>query len=172
MLMNFSKQSRIWLLPVGIFLLFFLLILFSITGILPVPFNFSGTGRSGSPSGTADPSGDIVRDSGVPVLPFADNPDPDQCGIPMAWGEDDRAWLNGYYRGELIEPVVHLYDSHLRNEVQARAPHGTEVQVLLYQANPVLDYYLVKIKGRSGEGSEGWIPAPLLSFEPLSPLAN
>ena len=108
----------------------------------------------------------------MPELPFADNPDPDQCGFPVTWGEDDRAWLRGSDQGELIEPIVHLYDSHLRSDVKARAPHGTEVQVLLYQANPVFDYYLVKIKGRSGEGSEGWIPAPLLSFDPVSPLAN
>ncbi len=26
----------------------------------------------------------------VPPLPFADNPDPTQCGIPTPWGKDDR----------------------------------------------------------------------------------
>ena len=111
---------------------------------------------------------EFTRSEDVPELPFADNPDPDQCGIPVAWGQANQAWLNGYYQGELIEPVVHLYDSHLRLEVQAQAPHGTEVEVILYQSNPVLDYYLVKIKGQQGPGSEGWVPAPLLSFDPLS----
>ena len=165
--------SRIWLLPTGVLLLFALLVVFSLSGVLPNPLDLSGAGPfSGSASHGAEHFGVISRDTQVPKLPFADNPDPDQCGIPVAWGEDGRAWLNGYYRGELIEPVVHLYDSHLRTEVQARAPHGTEVQILLYQANPVLDYYLVKITGRSGEGSEGWLPAPLLSFEPVSPLED
>jgi hypothetical protein len=109
----------------------------------------------------------FTRADTVPALPFPDNPDPDQCGIPIEWGENGQAWLNGYYEGELIEPIVHLYDSHLRLEVTAQAPHGTEVEILLYQSNPVLDYYLVKIKGESGAQSEGWVPAPLLSFEPV-----
>ena len=126
-------------------------------------------GRTTTP--TARKAQQVGRPGGViPELPFADNPDPDECGIPRAWGEDDQAWLSGYYQGEMVEPVVHLYDSHLRNEVQARAPHGREVEIKLYQKNPVLDYYLVKITGKSGPGSEGWVPAPFLSFEPVEPL--
>jgi hypothetical protein len=109
----------------------------------------------------------FTRSADVPDLPFDDNPDPDQCGIPLDWGDKNQAWLTGYYEGELIEPIIHLYDSHLRLEVTAEAPHGTEVEVILFQENPVLDYYLVKVKGQSGPGSEGWIPAPLLSFDPL-----
>jgi hypothetical protein len=110
----------------------------------------------------------FTRSGNVPDLPFDDNPDPDQCGIPIDWGDENQAWLNGYYEGELIEPIVHLYDSHLRIEVTAEAAHGTEVEVILYQQNPVLDYYLVKIKGQTGPGSEGWVPAPLLSFDPIN----
>ena len=103
----------------------------------------------------------------VPELPFADNPDPSQCGIPTVWGSNGRAWLTGIYDGELIQPVVLLYDSHLRFNITARAPHGTEVEILLFQENPVTDYYLVKIKDAEGAGSEGWIPEPFLSFEPV-----
>lgn len=106
------------------------------------------------------------RDPNVPDLPFADNPDPNQCGIPIRWGSDDPAWLTGSYAGELIQPEVLLYDSHLRLDIAASAPHGSEVEVLLYQQNPVTDYYLVKIKGTEAP-NEGWIPAPFLSFEPL-----
>lgn len=107
------------------------------------------------------------RSSEVPDLPFPDNPDPDQCGIPIEWGEDGQAWLNGYYEGDLIQPIVFLYDSHLRLNVKGKAPHGSEVRVILYQSNPVLDYYMVQIVGEQGPDSQGWVPAPLLSFEPV-----
>ena len=46
---------------------------------------------------------DIERDPDVPPLPFDDNPDPSQCGIPVRWGDEDNlAWLSGFWRGELI----------------------------------------------------------------------
>jgi hypothetical protein len=108
-----------------------------------------------------------MRSADIPKLPFADNPDPSQCGIPVIWGEDGRAWLTGIYQGKLAEPMVFLYDSHLRLNIVAKAPHGTEVEVILYQQNPVTDYYLVKIKGAE-QPNEGWIPGPFLSFDPLS----
>ena len=107
------------------------------------------------------------RSPTVPDLPFPDNPDPSQCGIPVPWGENGQAWLTGMYEGDLVQPVVLLYDSHLRLNITARAPHGSEVDILLFQGNPTLDYYLVKIVGVEGEGSEGWVPAPFLSFEPV-----
>lgn len=106
------------------------------------------------------------RSPDVPDLPFPDNPDPSKCGIPIEWGEDGRAWLTGRYQGELVQPTVLLYDSHLRFNVTARAPHGTEVQVILYQENPVTDYYFVKIKGAE-QPNEGWVPGPFLSFSPV-----
>ncbi len=106
-----------------------------------------------------------MRSPDVPDLPFPDNPDPSQCGIPIPWGDDNQAWLTGFYKGELIQPAVLLYDSHLRFNITAEAPHGSEVEVLLYQQNPVIDYYLVKIVGAETP-NEGWIPAPFLSFEP------
>lgn len=107
------------------------------------------------------------RHPDVPDLPFADNPDPSLCGIPAQWGKTDPAYLNGIYQGELLQSSVLLYDSHLRISITTRAPHGTAVQVLLYQQNPNLDYYLVKIEG-APLPNEGWMPAPFLSFEPVS----
>jgi len=116
----------------------------------------------------AGPSAEEVlqsRDPDVPALPFGDNPDPNQCGIPVQWGANGQAWLTGEYQGELIQPIVLLYDSHLRQSVVASAPHGSEVEIVLFQENPVLDYYFVKIPGEQPQ--EGWIPAPFLSFEPV-----
>jgi hypothetical protein len=107
-----------------------------------------------------------MRSPDVPDLPFPDNPDPAQCGIPIEWGQDDPAYLSGIYAGELVQPTVLLYDSHLRFNITAQAPHGTAVQVLLYQQNPTTDYYLVKITG-ADQPNEGWVPAPFLSFEPV-----
>lgn len=107
-----------------------------------------------------------MRDPDVPPLPFPDNPDPSQCGIPTVWGKSDTAYLNGEYEGEMIQPDVFLYDSHLRFNIVAQAPHGTRVEILLYQQNPVIDYYLVKITGAE-QPNEGWVPAPFLSFEPI-----
>jgi hypothetical protein len=110
-----------------------------------------------------------MRDPDVPELPFPDNPDPSQCGIPSQWSGDARAWLNGYYQDEMVQPIVLLYNSHSRLNSTAQAPHGTEVKVVLYQINPVVNYYMVKIVGPEDTG-EGWIPAPFLSFDPVEPL--
>jgi hypothetical protein len=111
------------------------------------------------------------RDPDVPELPFADNPDPSLCGIPTRWGKEDPAWLTGIYEGELLQETVLLYDSHLRMHIVARAPHGTQVKVLLFQQNPNLDYYLVKVE-EAPLPNEGWIPAPFLSFSPVVPLSS
>ena len=120
-----------------------------------------------SPSSAAGGAEQVVsRDPDVPDLPFDDNPDPDQCGIPVQWGDGGQAWLTGVYEGTLIQRTVLLYDSHLRKSVVGSAPHGAEVQVVLFQENPVLDYYFVKIPG--AQPQEGWIPAPFLSFKPVS----
>jgi hypothetical protein len=108
-----------------------------------------------------------LRSPDVPELPFADNPDPSLCGIPIQWNNSEPAWLNGYYQGKLIEPEVYLYDSHLRLNIVTKAPNGTQVKVLLYQNNPYLDYYLVKIEGAELP-NEGWVPGPFLSFENIS----
>ncbi len=105
----------------------------------------------------------VGRSPDVPDLPFPDNPDPSQCGIPLPWNGQEQAWLTGFYEGELIQPEVLLYNSHLRLDITASAPHGTEVRVILHQANPVLDYYLVDLPDQP----PAWIPEPFLSFEPL-----
>ena len=107
---------------------------------------------------------EIQRDPDVPELPFPDNPDPDQCGIPQQWGKDDPAWLSGHYQGELVQPTVYLYDSHLRKRITGAAPTGAKVRIILYQSNPVLDYYMVRTIDTE-EPQEGWVPAPFLSFE-------
>ena len=111
----------------------------------------------------------LVRAPDVPALPFPDNPDPTLCGIPTPWGDsNNRAWLTGIYDGELVEPEVLLYDSHSRLAITARAPHGAPVEIVLYQANPVLDYYLVNVLDAAGDKlGEGWVPGPFLSFEPV-----
>lgn len=108
----------------------------------------------------------VGREPEVPVLPFPDNPDPELCGKPEPWGApDDRAWLSGVWEGDLIEPDVLLYDSHLRLSISGSAPHGTEVQIVLFQANPVLDFYFVETPGVNG--ASGWVPGPFLSFQPV-----
>ncbi|MFZ0014378.1 MAG: hypothetical protein WAL25_09715 [Acidimicrobiia bacterium] len=109
---------------------------------------------------------DIERDPDVPDLPFDDNPDPSQCGIPVQWGDGGRAWLSGVWEGELIQPEVLLYDSHLRTSVSWSAPHGTEVEIVLFQENPVLDYYFVRVLGDVAQA--GWVPEPFLSFHPVA----
>lgn len=119
---------------------------------------------------SSDTSLGLVRDSNVPDLPFADNPDPTVCGIPVQWGSDAPAWLNGIYQGEMLQSEVLLYDSHQRFSLTGSAPHGTQVEILLYQENPVLDFYLVKTIGPDPQ--EGWIPAPLLSFDPIEVSAS
>ncbi len=103
------------------------------------------------------------RSPDVPDLPFPDNPDPSLCGIPLPWNGQEQAWLTGIYDDELIQPEVLLYNSHLRLDITASAPHGTEVTVILHQANPVLDYYLVDLPDQA----PAWIPEPFLSFEPV-----
>lgn len=108
------------------------------------------------------------RDPDVPSLPFPDNPDPSQCGIPTPWGPDNQAWLTGIYEGEMVQPEVMLYDSHLRMDIVAQATHGSEVEIILYQQNPVTDYYLVKIVGAESP-NEGWVPGPFLSITRLTP---
>jgi hypothetical protein len=106
-----------------------------------------------------------LRDPDVPELPFEDNPDPDACGIPRPWGDGGQAWLTGMWDGELVEPNVLLYESHLRYSITGRSAHGSEVRIVLYQENPTLDYYLVEVVDDPTQ--EGWVPAPFLSFDPV-----
>jgi len=110
------------------------------------------------------PAINALRDSDVPALPFPDNPDPNACGIPAPFG-GGAAWLNGVYQGTVIEPTVFLYDSHERLHIIGAVPSGSEVQVQLYQSNPVLDFYYVQADTLAGP-QKGWVPAPFLQFTP------
>lgn len=80
----------------------------------------------------------------VPSLPFPDQQDPSVCGIPTVWGSNQPGWLDGHYRGTLWQPRVFLYEGHARQKVVGSAPTGSRVKILLYQANPVLSFYLVR----------------------------
>jgi hypothetical protein len=100
----------------------------------------------------------------VPTLPFPDNPDLSACGIPTAWGSNDPATLDGHYQGKLWQPRVFLYDSHARQKVVGSAPTGSRVKILLYQANPVLGFYLVRTLNTKTV-QEGWVPAPFLRLK-------
>jgi len=100
----------------------------------------------------------------VPELPFDDNPDPDQCGIPQPLGDGVRGTVDGSWEGETLFPDVHLYDSHLRARVTGTIPTGTGVKVEMFQNNPVLNYWYVRWDGPAGT-VQGWIPAPFLTLE-------
>jgi len=108
----------------------------------------------------------LQRDAAVPDLPFPDNPDPNACGIPALYG-GGTAWATGVYQGQMVEPTVLLYDSHERLHITGAVPNGTPVQVQLYQANPVLDFYYVQSDTLNGS-QKGWVPAPFLQFSPPS----
>lgn len=102
----------------------------------------------------------------APALPFADNPDPTACGIPVEWLSSAPVWVTGSYAGRLVQPVVYLYDSHLRRAVVGQIPHGGRVEISLSQSNPVLNYYRVRSLDLSPV-QEGWVPAPFVSFDPV-----
>lgn len=122
---------------------------------------------SGTPQRAIDngpPSATVQRDADVPDLPFPDNPDPNACGIPTPFG-DHAGWVNGTFHGQVVEPTVFLYDSHERKHITGALPSGTQVQVQEYQANPVLDFYLVRADTADGSQT-GWVPAPFLQLTP------
>lgn len=100
----------------------------------------------------------------VPTFVFDDNPDPDQCGIPQPMGSGYTGTLHGTVDGELVEPMVYLYDSHLRAEVRGQVRAGSGVEVVMVQLNPVLDYYFVRFRADDGRSVEGWVPAPFLDL--------
>lgn len=104
--------------------------------------------------------------STAPALPFDDNPDPNACGIPELWTSSEPAWISGYYEGTLVQPIVYLYDSHLRREVIGQIPSGSRIEISLSQSNPVLNYYRVRSLDVSPV-QDGWAPAPFVSFEPV-----
>jgi len=113
------------------------------------------------------PTTRVERDPDVPQLPFPDNPDPNACGIPTSFG-GSRAWVSGVFQSQIVEPTVLLYDSHERKHITGAVPSGTQVQVELYQNNPVLDFYFVHAETPTGP-QKGWVPAPFLQFNPPPP---
>jgi hypothetical protein len=62
---------------------------------------------------------------------------------------------------------ISAYDSHLRKSVTGSAPHGTPVDIVLFQENPVLDYYFVRFEA-GGQLQEGWVPEHFIVFEPVA----
>lgn len=100
----------------------------------------------------------------VPSFPFDDNPDPSQCGIPQPLGAGFTGIVQGVVDGELVEPMVYLYDSHLRSAVHGLVASGSLVEVILAQSNPVLDFYMVRYRAADGRSVEGWVPAPFLEL--------
>lgn len=94
-----------------------------------------------------------------PNLPFPDNADASQCGLPTLLGNAYTGTLTGVYQGTLTEPQVRLYDSHARARVLAQIQAGTRVRALLLVAGPQLDYLLVRAV-MDGKTLEGWVPAP------------
>lgn len=100
----------------------------------------------------------------APDLPFADNPDPTQCGIPAPWLARDPVWMTGYYQGTLVQPVIYLYDSHLRREVVGQIPSGSRIEITLSQTNPELNYFHVSSLDLSPPQA-GWVPAPFVTFD-------
>jgi len=109
---------------------------------------------------TAAPDTPIPQE--IPSLPFADNPDPTLCGLPQPDGR--RGVVTGEYEGELVQPVVYLYVSHLRNEIVGQIYPGTEVEIKLRQSNPSLDYYYVETINVE-PAQQGWVPAPFLEID-------
>jgi len=104
----------------------------------------------------------------IPTFVFEDNPDPDQCGIPQPMGSGYTGTLHGSVDGEVVEPMVYLYDSHLRAEVRGQVRAGSVVEVVMVQLNPVLDYYFVRFRAADGRSVEGWVPAPFLDVHERS----
>ncbi len=130
----------------------------------------SGAQASASQAATLTPATAIPavaavaqRDANVPELPFPDNPDPNQCGIPTPFG-GGAARVDGFYDGQPVEPTVLLYDSHERLHITGAVPSGTQVRVELYQPNPVLDFYFVRADTANGP-QHGWVPAPFLQLD-------
>lgn len=92
-----------------------------------------------------------------PALPFPDNPDANQCGLPVK--VNARGTISGMYQGRTYEPQVRLYDSHARLKVLALVPGGTSGLALLQVSGPRLNYLLVRVQVQ-GKTLEGWLPEP------------
>lgn len=131
---------------------------FALSGVAPAQGSDAERERHVGPT--------VERDADVPALPFADNPDPELCGIPQpVLDADSAAIVTGVYDGELVMDPVLLYDSHLRRSVVGAVPSGHPVVLQLFQSNPELDYFQVRAEVE-GETVRGWIPAPFVVRTP------
>jgi hypothetical protein len=108
--------------------------------------------------------GTVWAHDAVPELPFPNEQDPLLCGIPQTLGSGVPGVLDGHHEGVLVEPEIHLYDSHLRSKVVGHVPHDREVLVTMFQDNPVLNFYYVVAETKAGK-VQGWVPEPYLEFE-------
>jgi hypothetical protein len=100
----------------------------------------------------------------VPELPFPSEQDPLLCGIPQTLGSGLPGVLDGHHEGVLVEPEIHLYDSHLRSKVVGHVPHDSAVLVTMFQDNPVVNFYYVVAETQTGK-VQGWVPEPYLELE-------
>lgn len=98
----------------------------------------------------------------VPPFPFDDLPDTVTCSVPQPLGSGVSGTLHGELGGALVEPMVYLYDSLRRSRVMGMVAAGSEVEVVLKQLNPVIDFFLVRYRSHDGRSVEGWVPAPFL----------
>jgi hypothetical protein len=86
------------------------------------------------------------------------------CDIPTPLGSNILGERYGLHQGKLWQLRVLLYDSRAQKKVVGSAPNGSRVKILLYQANPVLGFYLVRTLN-TGMVQEGWVPAPFLRLK-------
>jgi len=98
----------------------------------------------------------------IPPLPFAENPDPTLCGLPQPDGR--KGVITGEYEGEVVQPIVYLYSSHLRDSIVGQVYPGTKVKITLRQINPSLDYFFVETINVEPP-QKGWAPAPFVEIE-------
>jgi hypothetical protein len=98
----------------------------------------------------------------IPTLPFPDNPDPTLCGIPQPDGR--RGIVTGQHEGEVVGDIIYLYDGHARQAITGQVFPGAQVEIVLRQSNPTLDYYFVKTTNVE-PAQKGWVPAPFVEVE-------
>lgn len=98
----------------------------------------------------------------VPPFPFDELPDTVTCSVPQPLGLGVSGTLHGEIGGVLVEPMVYLYDSLARSRVMGLVAAGSEVEVVLKQSNPVIDFFMVRYRSDDGRSVEGWVPAPFL----------
>lgn len=96
-----------------------------------------------------------------PVLPFSDNPDTNQCGLPVIL--NTRGTVTGTYQGRVYEQPVRLYDSHARQGVVALVPQNTPARALLLVSGPRLNHVLVQLRVNA-RTVEGWLPDPYFTY--------